>query len=71
MAQLPVKQPDGKYAIWGTLCENLSGVDLSREEVIEFFVEVGEPQSRRKLTPTKETKELPHYLRRTPCLTMK
>lgn len=33
-----VKQPNGKYAIWSTICDNFIATDCSREELIEELV---------------------------------
>jgi len=39
MGNAIVKQPDGKYAIWSTICDNFIGIDGTKEEVLEFFAD--------------------------------
>lgn len=38
MGQQVIKQPDGKLALFSTTTDQIIGKDLTREEVIDFFV---------------------------------
>lgn len=42
-----IKQPDGKYAIFSSISDTLKGVDLTIEEVTEFFVEMAQYEAKR------------------------
>jgi len=39
MGNAIVKQPDGKYAIWSTICDNFIATNGTKEEVLEYFAD--------------------------------
>ena len=39
MGNAIVKQPDGKYSIWSTICDNFIATDGTKEEVLEYFAD--------------------------------
>lgn len=41
MALEIIKQPNGRYAVWTTVCDNFIRFNDTRDEVITYFVERG------------------------------
>jgi hypothetical protein len=44
-----IKQPNGKYAIWSKIVTDITWFDLTREELIEAFVEEARVDIERQL----------------------
>lgn len=38
MAEQFIQQPDGKWAIYSTVCDSLTGVDFTEDEIVQYAV---------------------------------
>jgi hypothetical protein len=64
MSQQIIKQPDGKYAVWSTVVDDIILYDATAKELINYFGKKAERQARREtaeLIAKIETSKNPYH----------